>query len=825
MPDDRRDDPDRPPAGDAPRLSPKVHRPTRPQAAAVAHPDAPPPSAEPAPPTQAAQTQPPQAPQPGGSGKAPGAPGDPGAAAGPTRDTGEEGRAAETERSPWETPEDPNAAAAARRRGEVARPVRAARPERPSGAARPVGPRIQPDLVGYQKLQGQHPGDRYVRVVRQQSEDFQRAGPGHLVATEESMEARGGFGRAYGRFKRTVIGAPLTTASAAHERLTKVKALAVLSSDALSSVAYATEEILRVVLLSAGLAFLDVSLPIGVAIVALLVIVGVSYRQTIKAYPAGGGSYIVAKDNLGTIPALTAGAALLIDYILTVAVSISAAVAAMVSAFPELHDHLVSIGIALIVLVTVLNLRGIRESGSIFAVPTYLFLVGIFAMLAIGFVRNALNGFEVTSPPAEAEALAGSGALTIFVILRAFSSGCAALTGVEAISDGVPAFKPPEWRNARTTLTAMIVILAITFSGITFLAHQFGAYPMEAHESGYETVVSQISKSVFGGENAGYYYIQFATMAILVLAANTAYSDFPRLAYFLARDRFLPRQFTFRGDRLAFTTGIITLGVLAAIVLASFGGETERLIPLYALGVFTSFTISQLGMVVRWRRLKEAGWRQGLAINMAGAIATGVVAVVVGTTKFTGGAWIVCLLIPALILGLRAIYTHYTEAASEMAAQTPLDPADIRHTVVVPVSAVNRVARQTLAYARSISDNVTAVHITDEEAEIEAMRRDWQALGTDIPLVIIESPYRSLVGPLLSYIDEIDNQRPDDTVTIILPEFIARHWWEQLLHNQTALRIKAALLFRPGTVVTSVPYHLERHAVSEGTEARREGPK
>ncbi len=698
------------------------------------------------------------------------------------------------ERSPWDSPPG---------KAEGRRPPVV-------GGARVAEPRAQPDLVGKQRVQGQHPGDRYVRVIRQQSEDFERAGPGHLVATPESMEARGTFGRAFGRVKRTVIGAPLTTASAAHERLTKIKALAVLSSDALSSVAYATEEILRVLLLSAGLAFLDVSLPIGVAIVALLVIVGVSYRQTIKAYPHGGGSYIVAKDNLGTIPALTAGAALLIDYILTVAVSISAAVAAMVSAFPELHDHIVSIGILLVVLVTVLNLRGIRESGSIFAVPTYLFLVGIFAMLAIGFVRNAMDGFAVTPPPAEAEAFAGSGALTVFVILRAFSSGCAALTGVEAISDGVPAFKPPEWKNARTTLTAMIVILAITFSGITFLAHQFGAYPMSAEESGYETVVSQISKSVFDGENAGYYYIQFATMAILVLAANTAYSDFPRLAYFLARDKFLPSQFTFRGDRLAYTTGIITLGVMAAIVLATFGGETERLIPLYALGVFTSFTISQLGMVARWRRLRERGWQSGLAINLAGATATGIVAIVVGLTKFTHGAWIVCVLIPLLILGLRGIYTHYTEAATEMAAQTPLDSAEIRHTIIVPIAAINRVARQTLAYAKSVSPNVTAVHITDDEAEIEAMRASWTALGTDVPLVIIESPYRSLVGPLLAYIDEIDQQRADDTITIILPEFITRRWWEHLLHNQTALRIKAALLFRPGTVVTSVPYHLER---------------
>ncbi|MDP9366321.1 MAG: APC family permease [Chloroflexota bacterium] len=626
------------------------------------------------------------------------------------------------------------------------------------------------------------------------------------------MGGRGGAGRAFGRAKRVLIGAPLSNAAAAHERLTKTKALAVLSSDALSSVAYATEEILHVLLI-AGLAALSLSLPIGVGIVALLLIVGISYRQTIKAYPAGGGSYIVAKDNLGELPALTAGAALLFGYVVTVAVSIAAGVAALVSAVPELQGNRVLLGFGFILLVTVLNLRGIRESGSIFAVPTYLFLVGILAMIALGIVRNAGEGFAARPPVAPSgEAAAATGSLGVLLILTAFSRGCAALTGVEAISDGVPAFQPPEWKNARATLTWMIGILAVTFSGITFLAHQYGIVPIDPdHAGGYETVVSQIARVVFGGTNAAYYYIQFATLAILILAANTAYSDFPRLAFFLARDRFLPRQFTFRGDRLAYSTGIVTLGILSTLMLIGFGGETSRMIPLYAVGVFTAFTLSQGGMVVRWLRLKEPGWRPGLAINLIGVTATGVVAVVVGITNFRKGAWIVIALIPLLILVFRAIHKHYDRASGELEAQTPLDPDDIKHTVIVPVSAVNRVARQTLAYACSIADNVTAVHVADDEAAIERMRQDWEALGTDVPLVIIESPYRALVGPLLSYIDEIDRQRPDDTLTIVLPEFVARHWWEQVLHNQTALRIKASLLFRPGTVVTSVPYHLERH--------------
>ncbi|MGH2617909.1 MAG: APC family permease, partial [Thermomicrobiales bacterium] len=620
---------------------------------------------------------------------------------------------------------------------------------------------------------------------------------------------------------RALIGAPISTAQAAHERLTKPKALAVLSSDALSSVAYATEEILHVLLL-AGIGALALSLPIGAAIVALLFIVGISYRQTIKAYPQGGGSYIVAKDNLGVLPALTAGAALLFGYVVTVAVSIAAGVAALTSAVPQLRDHRVALGVGFIIVVSLLNLRGIRESGSIFSVPTYLFLAGVLGMIALGLVRAAANGF-VPQPPVvtSGEVEMATQTVGILLILTAFSRGCAALTGVEAISDGVPAFQPPEWKNARATLTWMIVILAITFSGITFLANQFGIVPLEPdHPLGYETVVSQIARTIFGGNTPAYYYIQIATLAILILAANTAYSDFPRLSYFLARDRFLPKQFTFRGDRLAYTTGIVTLGVLSALMLAGFGGETTRMIPLYAVGVFTAFTLSQGGMVVRWLRLKEPGWRSGLAINLVGVTTTGLVALVVGFTNFTRGAWIVMVLIPLLILMFRAIHRHYARAAGELAAQTPLDPSEIEHTVVVPLSAVNRVARQTLAYARSISPNVTAIHITDDEAEIEQIRADWEALGSDIPLVIIESPYRSLVGPLLSYLDEIDRQRPDDTLTVVLPEFIARKWWEQVLHNQTALRIKAALLFRPGTVVTSVPYHLERHGPKQAAGSR-----
>jgi amino acid transporter len=674
---------------------------------------------------------------------------------------------------------------------------------------RKPSPRVNPDLSGKQQFQGSHVGDRYVRVVRQSRDEFHRLRPGYLVASEEANSSRGPVGRAWQRVKRVLIGAPLTTAAAAHERLTKLKALAVLSSDALSSVAYAGEEILRILIL-AGIGAMSLSLPIGGAIIVLIFIVGFSYRQTIKAYPQGGGSYIVAKDNLGEVPALVAGGALLVDYILTVAVSISSAVAAIVSAVPSLHEHLVAMGIGFILLITVLNLRGIRESGSIFAVPTYLFLLGVAVMIGLGIVRNAISGFEVHEP--RYDVMAGTSSVSLFLILRAFSSGCSAMTGVEAISDGVPAFQPPEWKNARTTLSWMVGILAVTFAGITFLAHQYGAVPLNQASGGYETVVSQIARGVFGGTNAAYYYMQFATMAILVLAANTAYSDFPRLSYFIARDKYLPSQFTFRGDRLAYTAGIITLGLLSILVLTAFGGETERLIPLYALGVFTSFTLSQFGMVMRWLRTKGPGWKHGLFINALGASVTAVVAVVVGISKFTHGAWIVVVLIPILIMMFRGIHRHYAEASTELMALTPTRSEDITLLVVVPISKLNRVAQQTLAYARSISANVSAVHISDDEAEIMQMQEDWEKSVTDVPLVIIESPYRSLVGPLLSYLDQIQKQLPDSTLTVVLPEYVPRHWWEQILHNQTALRIKAALLFRPGTVVISVPYHLERGA-------------
>jgi amino acid transporter len=581
------------------------------------------------------------------------------------------------------------------------------------------------------------------------------------------------------------------------------------------------------VLLLAGTAALSASLGIGAVLVVLLFVVGFSYRQTIKAYPRGGGSYIVAKDNLGTLPGLTAAGSLLISYTLTVAVSVAAGVKALASAYPVLDSVSAGVGVAVIVLITMINLRGIRESGSIFMLPTYVFLACMVALLGWGLFRF---GFGPPGQPTPVQDAVEP--LTLFLMLRAFASGGAALTGVEAISDGVPAFKPPEWVNAQKTLTAMVVILAVTFTGITYLANRMATVPGVAEGGhGAETVVSQIARGVFG-ETPLYYAVQYATFLILFLAANTAYSDFPRLAYFLGRDKFLPHQFTFRGDRLAYSVGIVVLGIASSVVLWSFGGSISRLIPLYAFGVFSAFTLSQAGMVMRWWRRREAGWQHSIIFNGVGALATFLVLLVVATTKFADGAWMVVVLLPIVVLLFRGIHAHYTQAADELSAETPIDPDEITHQVIVPVSSLNQVALQTLAYARSIargpSDVVSAVHITDDPEAAEKLREQWEEWQCGVQLTIIESPYRSLVGPLLAYIDAMHAQHPGKTLTVVLPEMVPAHWWEQVLHNQTALRLKAALLFRPGIVVSDVPYHLRRRtayaaalALTEAAHKRR----
>jgi amino acid transporter len=604
--------------------------------------------------------------------------------------------------------------------------------------------------------------------------------------------------------RRLLIGNPLETAMAKHERITKLKALAVFSSDALSSVAYATEEILFVLIL-AGSAGTMLLLPIALAIVGLLFIVGISYYQTIHAYPSGGGAYIVSKENLGILPGLIAGGALMIGYILTVTVSIAAGVSAIYSAVPQLLPYRVMIGIGATALITMINLRGIRESATIFALPTYVFIGTILTLLTIGMVKLITGSLvPATLSAGEIEIAGPLQNLTLFLILRAFSAGCTALTGVEAISNGIPAFKPPESSNAGKTLISMVVILSTMFLGITVLANSIHAIPL--HD---ETVLSQVGRVVFG-PGVGYAITQAATGLILILAANTAFADFPRLTSLIAKDGYLPRQLSNLGDRLVFSNGIVALGILSAILLVIFGGDTHRLLPLYAAGVFLSFTLSQAGMVVRWRRLKGSGWQRSIAINGFGAISTGIVTLVITLTRFTQGAWIVTVLIPCTVWIFLSINKHY----KNVAAQLSLDrfgapPAISRHRVIVPIGGIHQGVIHALHYAKSISSDVTAILADVDPVETAKIVEKWNRWGDGVRLEVLPSPYRSIIGPIHEYLDHLDQERQThDMVTVVLPQFIPSHWWGNLLHNQTALLLRLSLIFRRGTVVTDVPYHI-----------------
>ncbi len=604
------------------------------------------------------------------------------------------------------------------------------------------------------------------------------------------------------QLKRFVVGEPIPTRLAHHQRLSRVTGLAVLSSDPLSSVAYATEEILRVLVL-VGASALTLATPIAVVIATILAIVVFSYRQTIYAYPSGGGAYIVAKDNLGELPALIAASSLLIDYVLTVAVSIAAGVAAITSAFPAWHINRVELTLAFVVVLMFGNLRGIRESGRIFAAPTYFFVVTILAVIAVGGWQVLTGTAAPVKPEAPTESVGAP--FTLFLLLTAFSNGCTAMTGVEAVSNGVPAFEPPESKNAAATMVAMAVLSITMFLGITLLSQAFHVRPSEE-----ETVVSQLARGVFGARGIPYYAVQAGTMLILVLAANTAYADFPRLSSILANDRYVPRQFMNRGDRLAFSNGIVGLSVLAGILLVAFRGDTHSLIPLYMIGVFVSFTLSQAGMVVHWRRLRGPGWRTNAMINGIGALVTGIVLLVVAVTKAFEGAWIIMLLIPLNVLFCRMTRKHYDAVAAQLAVRGWESREYRNNSVLVPISGIQRAVLEALDYARTLSSDVRAVYVNVRPGATEELRRDWKQWGNGVPLIVLESPFRSLMEPLLEYIEQVSGERPDGYVTIVLPEFVPAHWWHHLFHNQRALLIKGALLFKPNTVVTSVPFHL-RH--------------
>ena len=602
------------------------------------------------------------------------------------------------------------------------------------------------------------------------------------------------------RIKRVVVGEPLSSHMADHETIPKWKALAVLSSDALSSVAYATEEILIPLAAFSALAT-SWSIPIAAAIVILLVILTVSYRQTIDSYPGGGGAYIVAKENLGTYSGLIAGASLLIDYVLTVSVSVAAGVENLASAFPMIADHKVFVDTLIVFVIALFNLRGIRESASIFAVPTYLFILSFLSMILAG-AWQVSTGAVVAVPLVSTLALP---AVPLFLVLRAFSSGCSALTGIEAISNGIPVFRAPGPKNAKITMAWMSTILGGLFLGITLLAHFFGVRPEEG-----QTAVSLLARAIFG-HGFFYYFVTTSTTMILILAANTSYADFPRLSSLLAKDRFLPRQLASVGDRLVFSNGILGLSFAAVFLLVLFNGETHHLIPLYAIGVFLSFTLSQSGMVLHHLREREEGWAKSIVFNFVGAVTTFVVLMVIARTKFMMGAWMVILLIPILVFIFTRIHRHYLAVGKELSLvdQTPtsrLEP--VKHTVVVPISGVHRGVIEALKYALSISSDVRACYVEIDAVTTERMQKEWKRWAHEIPFVVLKSPYRSVITPLIEYIDDVEQTTHGDMITVVIPEFVTKKWWHQVLHNQTAFLIRAALLWKRGKVVTSVRYHL-----------------
>jgi amino acid transporter len=664
-------------------------------------------------------------------------------------------------------------------------------------------------IGGRRPLQGRKPGDRRVRVERPHSALFRWTGPGQLTAKEAASVPKTATGRAFARAKALLLGRPLASEAEIGERLSKKKALAIFSSDAISSSAYATEEILRVLILG-GVAALAWGLWVSVAIAILLIAVAISYRQICIAYPTGGGSYSVSKVNFGRRMSLIAASALMIDYVLTVAVSTASAIEQVTSAVPELFPARVLLGVVAIALITIGNLRGLREAGNLFAIPTYLFLFSALLMIAIGTVRIVVFG-ERGSYPAELINQVGESfqTVSILLLLRAFAAGAVALTGTEAIATGVPAFQPPEAKNAATTLAWMAGLLGVLFIGLTFLAVNFGITHLE--EPVKQTVISQIAARVYGAGSIPFFLFQGFTALLLVLAANTSFNAFPRLLAILSLDGFMPRQFSFRGDRLAYSYGIIVLATVAAFLIWLFQGETHLLIPLYAVGVFIDFTISQSGMIRHWRRERPPGWRRRLAINAFGATLTGIVAVVVTVAK-APQSLIVLALIPVLVGIMSFIHRQYSAQEAELKVRDDfVVPTPHREQrVVIPVNGINRAVVQAVVFGRTLASDVRAVFITEDPDAGDELRLRWERQVPNVPLVIVESPYRALIGPLTAYLDVLDLAWPPDKeapiTIVVLPEFVARHWWDRLLYNQSAKRLKAALVGREHTVIADVPY-------------------
>jgi amino acid transporter len=691
---------------------------------------------------------------------------------------------------------------------------------------------VDPAVGAYAK-QGEFRPARFTRVVSVAGRDGQLR-PIETTSASETPTTR--RGRADKALRRVVEGPPLDESALAAERMRKLVALPVLSADALSSVAYGPQAMLAVLVL-AGLPGLSYSLPIGGAIVVLILAVGVSYRQTIRAYPQGGGSYIVATEELGRLPGLTAAAGLLIDYVMTVAVSIASGVAAITSAFQSLQSAKVWIGVAVIVVLLAGNLRGVRQAGSVFAVPTYAFIVAIGSLVIAGLVRSAARGFS----PVPVHHLAIAESLTVLLVLRAFASGSTAMTGIEAISNAVPSFKPVEWRNARITLTWMVVLLVGMFAGVLAIARLAGVVPVAS-----QTTLSQLAHLSFGN-GPMYVYIQAATAAVLLLAANTAYNDFPRVLFLMARDRQAPRSFLHIGDRLTFRNGIALLSVGAAAIYIGFRGNTETLLPLYAVGVFLAFTLSQTGMIMHWRRHREQPhWRRSLVFNATGAVLSGIVFVIEGVTKFTEGAWVSIFLISGIIAIALRIHRYYKLAGQQLAlrpehAAAPAtatgriaprerpdgrqgegtkasesigeagaaeSPEQIDELTIVPLVVMDRAALRTLAHAAALGQPAFALHVSPTTEEADRFISYWQAWGDHLPLEVIVSPHRAVVAPLVNYILTLHRQWPDLTLTVAVPEIVDEHWWHRILYEQIAPRLQRTLRTLPGVIVTSVPFQI-----------------
>ena len=657
---------------------------------------------------------------------------------------------------------------------------------------------------GPRPIAGRRLGDRRVQVTKRDSPYFRLGPPGVVTARAAAIEPDRPLDRMAARLRRVLFGRPLASDEESQERLGIVQALAVFSSDNLSSVAYATEATMFT-LLAAGTGAFWLTVPISGLIALILGIIVVSYRQTIRAYPGGGGSYIVAKENLGTGAGLVAAAALLTDYVLTVSVSVAAGVAAIVSAFPgSVGGYAVEISAVAILLVMIVNLRGVRESGAVFAIPTYIFLATTLALIGLGIVRTVLGDTPRVTDVHIATVTTES--LSVLLVMRAFANGCSAITGVEAVSNGVPAFRAPESVNARTTLTVMGVLVAVMFLGISYLAGVAGAQPSQS-----ETIVSQLGRAVFG-VGPIYYIFQLSTTGILILAANTSFADFPRLASLLARDGFMPSRFAYRGERLAFSTGIVALAILAIALLAAFGGRVETLIPLYAIGVFTSITLSQAGMVRHWLREHGVGWQRSAVINGFGAVSTGIVTIIFAVAKFGEGAWLIILIIPVLVSAMVFVSRQYERRRIEIHVrpEVVIGPPTRRQKVIVPAPEVTRDVIQAIKFGRTMSDDVIAVHVTDDASRGEEIRERFRRQVPGIPFVIVESPYRSLVRPLIRYLEMTARASEDEILVVLLPEYVPRHRWERFLYNENARRIRNALLGHPNVLVADVPFRRDK---------------